>query len=221
MTALQQLWHLEQPYVDPLWAYVKTLLQFNNNTLDASLANMSYSAVNGTVNGAFDSTAANSSVVGGLTSPHGVSNQDFCLEYYFYDTGIYNFYNYHFLMEGSGGSGSIGFWKTGGGGGAVLLNTVGSWPTLPADFAYSTNIWNHLAVTRYNDNWTIYLNGVVVGSFYWVRNFTLLNQFWIGNASGMGSSARMLIDEWRVTVGHRRYTGPGFTARRPFPTRGP
>lgn len=85
-----------------------------------------------------------------------------------------------------------------------------------SSFTAITNVWTHIAVVRYNDVVTIYVDGVSKGSaafsaaHYWPpsdRNATIMAQV----PETGSNSLRALIDSFRLSKGIAQYTSSPFT----------
>ena len=82
---------------------------------------------------------------------------------------------------------------------AVLLTPAGGLPAL--------STWHHMAVVRYGSVWTVYLNGVAVGTASYSGTVnTPTGAFEIGWAGTSDSYWDGYIDDFRVTKGIARYT---------------
>ena len=223
MSAIQQMLLIGAIETDPYWAYVKALLHFESDLTDSAAAGPTYSF---TSSGAITNASA---IVGAGSldcrtgSGSGVSSNsrvelalgasDFCVEMVFKDTGLSGANPWVFLLEGS--ITNLGLWNLGGN---WTANGAGSGFT-PAVFTPPTSgVVNHVAVTRNGNVGTVWVNGVSKQTW----NLTGVNYgsggatSWIGRSSGAGDY-RLIIDEWRLTVGVPRYTAP-FTPKYPFPS---
>lgn len=78
-------------------------------------------------------------------------------------------------------------------------------------------VWNHVALTRFGNLWSIYINGKIFGSV--TANFIFGNtavSFQIGNMMGGGYGIRGYVDEFRVTNGVCRYSSNFTVPTDPF-----
>lgn len=66
--------------------------------------------------------------------------------------------------------------------------------------------WVHLAIVRYNGTWTLYQNGVAVGSASGGTLGNNTSSFYLGNNSATNSAWQGYIDEFRIS-NVARYTG--------------
>jgi len=227
VTAVQQLWHCEQPYVDPYWAYVRTLLHFNGNTTDESTANVSYAASNGAViasSGQLHGSGCASMLAGPNGSIFGTSTAlatgtgALCIEGWFKDIITASNNQYIFLFEAAGTGQTIRFYSPGSN--QITVDISGGGPA--GVVGYAINTWIHFAVTRSGNNWTLWINGAPVQT--WVNSTwnggSGGGQIWWGSGSSLGSGLTVLLDSCRITVGVPRYTAP-FVPMDYWPNRGP
>ena len=228
MTAIQQYFHVEQPYVDPYWAYVRTLLHFNGNTLDESTSNVSYNLANGAViaapgalhgGGCLDTTAGTDARCGGSSAALALGTGAFCIELWFKDIIAVQNNQYIFLIQNGGNSQTVRMYAP-------------TWNGLSADCSgagpgsgfvpFVTNTWNHAAITRNGNDWTLWINGQV--GLTWFNNTfnggVGATSLWIGCASSLGTGLTGQFDSFRLTVGVPRYTVP-FNPMGYWPNRGP
>ena len=227
MTALQQFWHCEQPYVDPYWAYVRTLLHFNGNLLDESTANVGYSlsgaatiAPTGQLHGSgclscLDSPADRAF---GGSSALALGTGNFCIEGWFKDIITLSNNQYVFLFEAYGTGQTVRFYSPGG----LQLSSDAGGGGPSGSVPYQVNTWIHFAITRNGNNWTLWLNGAAAQT--WVNSVfnggVTGGGIWWGSGSTGGSGLTVILDSCRITIGVPRYTAP-FTPMQHWPTRGP
>lgn len=83
----------------------------------------------------------------------------------------------------------------------LWLDSTGASPDLAATAAMSANTWYHIALVRYNGTWTLYQNGVSIGSIAGNRTFgNSTSPFGIGNLPNVGGGPWLgYIDEVRVS----------------------
>lgn len=233
MTAIQQFFHVEQPYIDPYWAYVKSLLHFNGDLADSKNPAHAWlftgsgptagiitvppdPILAGT--GSLDATASRDAgaTLGSNTVFLGTSN--FCMEVFLYDpieairgTG-------YFMIQSVSTSQTVRVYRSGTN--TIMADMSGGGPTAPEP-ALISNVWNHIAVTRNGSNCTLWINGNVAKT--WVNSTfnggTGSAQIYLGRSSASNSGSPSFYDEFRLTVGVPRYTAP-FTPLYPFPNRG-
>ena len=210
---------------DPYWSYVRALLHFDGSMVDSAAGGAVYSLLENAVLTATDQRfgsggldCRNLSGANGVTSTAHVSlalgTSDWCIELFLKDTGIGGTNKWIFLLEGS--TATISFWDLGG---WTANGDVSS--TTPATFTKPTEgAWHHLAVCRSGNTGTVWVNGISQQTF----DLTGINfgsgygTLYLGRSSGSGDY-RLLIDDFRVTVGVPRYTAP-FMPAGPFPNRG-
>ena len=108
-------------------------------------------------------------------------------------------------------------------GGARMLNGNGSWNVIitSSSNSFAINTWNHVAMVRYSNTWTLYLNGVSVGTTSQSAASYYLNtqSFRVGgNIPGLsGYDFQGYIADVKV---HRRAVYGAFEpATQPFPNR--
>jgi hypothetical protein len=91
---------------------------------------------------------------------------------------------------------------------SLYADQTSSTPFLTANLGLVAGVWAHLAVVRYQGTWSIYVNGVLVGS---AAGGTLgngnVNWFTIGNTNAANASLQGYIDEFRITQA-ARWTAP-------------
>lgn len=210
---------------DPYWSYVRALLHFDGDMTDSAAGGAVYSLLDNAILTATDQRFGTGGLdCRNLTGNNGVAStahvslalgtSDWCIELFLKDTGIAGTNKWIFALEGS--VGTISFWNLGG---WTVNGDVSG--TTPATFTPpSSGSWHHLAVCRSGNTGTVWVNGEseqtfdLTGINFGAGNGTL----YLGRASGAGDY-RLLIDDFRVTVGVPRYTAP-FTPSGPFPNRG-
>ena len=227
MTAIQQLWHCEQPYVDPYWAYVRTLLHFNGNTTDESTSNVTYGNANGaSINGSLqldgsgclDTRSDSNARCSGASSALALGTSNFCIEVWFKDSPEIENSSGIFLTQGAtsqtirlytAGNGILTADASGGGPGAGVVG-------------FSMGAWVHAAITRNGNNFTLWVNGAV--GLTWTNSTfnggSGATTLWIASHSSADSGFTGLLDSFRVTIGVPRYTAP-FVPMTYWPNRGP
>ena len=222
MAGQQALLMHSVPATDPYAAFVKALLHFDGDLSDSAAGGAVFSLLDNAVLTATDQLTGSGALdCRDLTGVNGVSStahislalgtSDWCVEMFVKDTGIGGTNKWVFFLEGS--AGTISFWEVSGGwriNGDILSAT-------PPFFAAPTpDVWHHLAISRSGNSGTVWLNGAsqqtfdVTGVNYGTGNATL----YLGRSSG-GGDYRLLIDEFRLTVGTPRYT-TAFTPSYPF-----
>lgn len=90
-------------------------------------------------------------------------------------------------------------------------NNVGTWTTiLSTTTAPTLNTWSHVALVKNGSTFTMYLNGISVGTSTYSTPITLSKQYLrIGSCSNNGTESfyfRGNIDDLRITKGIARYT---------------
>lgn len=208
---------------DPYWSYVRALLHFDGDLTDSSPAPTVWTAENtATVaaagqrfgSGCLDCQASTSDgIVGGATIAFGTS--DFCIEAWFYEADLASKNQWWF--NASGGTASIGLWSLTSG--TLVPNGGGS--SGLSNHAYAFSSWLHIAIVRNGNTMYCYVDGVESHSWDctgW-NHGTGTADFRLGKSTGGGSGRKLLVDEFRITVGVPRYTG-AFTPSGPFPNRG-
>lgn len=210
---------------DPYWSYVKTLLHFDGNTTDSSLAAVSYANSGGAVlassgqlygSGALDCRPSNNAACTGSSAALVMGSGNFCIECWFRDENQATKNQFVWFIEEASAAKTVRVFSPSAG--AISCDASGGGPA--GSIAYSYNTWIHSAVTRNGNNWTHWINGVAAQT--WTNStFSSASSIsvWVGKASSAGTGLMCLIDEFRVTVGVPRYTAP-FTPIGPFPNRG-
>lgn len=207
---------------DPYCSYVRTLLHFDDTTtVDAAVPPLTWSNLS-TVALTTDfyqfggaSLDCRSSTAAGLIGPGSAAlalgTQDFCIEAWFNDQFEPGANQWWFNHIGS--VDSIGIWSLSAG--TFVPNGGGSSGLTSQSYLGG---WIHIAVVRNGNTMYCYLNGAESHSWDctgW-NHGTGIATFYLGRSSGVGSGKLLLIDEFRVTVGVPRYTGP-FFPEGPFP----
>ena len=90
----------------------------------------------------------------------------------------------------------------------------GSWKGISSNSNLTLNQWNHIAVSRINGTYSLYLNGARLGQYYYTSAMPDMQTVWIGKDWGGRTSQTGAfvgyIDEVRITKGigaGRGYTG--------------
>lgn len=212
--------------MDPYWAYVKALLHFDGNLVNSAPTNATFSTsttgyssdikIDGQ---SLDFRPSLSNVAGGGGTDLAFASNDFCVEMASYvDPAITTRGSHYFSIEMYGGQGVVGLIR-GTQSGQEAIQMTGSPPNFPVAGILGPG-WNHVAVTRQGSLWSLWMNGQLASTFTYTRYFGVGAQIYLGNGSSGGSSARYLLEEFRITIGVPRYTAP-FTPIMPFPNRGP
>lgn len=209
-------------FTDEYSAFVKSLLHFDGDLTDSAAGGAVYSLLENAVLTATDQRFGSGGLdCRNLTGVNGVSStahvslalgtSDWCIELFLKDTGIGGANRWVFLLEGT--VGTISFWDVGG---WTVNGDVSS--ATPSTFTRpAVGAWHHLAVCRSGNAGTVWVDGEskqtfdLTGINFGSGNGTL----YLGRSSG-GGDYRLLIDEFRLTVGVPRYTAP-FTPAGPFP----
>lgn len=77
---------------------------------------------------------------------------------------------------------------------------------------FDDNAWHHVAVTRNEDRWKLFVDGVVEASVTFATSVTDLNTdgavtyIYLGNSKTVSRGWTGYLDDWRITKGHARYT---------------
>lgn len=212
--------------VDPLAAFVKSLLHFDGGLADSATPATSWALSGGAVvtadsgrilagSGALDCSSSNSDRVAATSSAMNVGTGDFCVECWFFDPNAGTKNQGLWTLEGTATSQTVRVY--GSASATITADVSGGGPSAP-EVAYSLSTWNHIAVSRSGSNWTLWFNGVA-GKTWTNGTFNggaASTNLWVGSSSGGGSGRQCYIDEFRITVGTPRYTAP-FTPSYPFP----
>jgi hypothetical protein len=95
----------------------------------------------------------------------------------------------------------------------------GAWLGAVDSSGISISTWHHVAGVRYENLWTLYLNGTSVGSQTIAKTLAQQNKIQIGRRwdNGGGECLNGYIDELRITKGVARYTANFTPPAAPFP----
>lgn len=197
------------PPTAPLTAISGTsLLTFaTNRIVDASSDNRTLTNTSVAVksNNPFRKTNDTSTYFNGATAlivpnaaiPYGAGTP-FTVECWMYATS----YTSIILLRADGNGSSLGVY-TNGTGMLVLSNTFTA-DFLTATTAFTLNAWNHYAVTRTTANlYTIYLNGVAVGSTTYATALGQVTQYYVAYNTYTGGYSTCYITDFRVTTAVR------------------
>lgn len=230
MTVLQQWWHLDQPYVDEHFAFVRSLVSFDadSGTTVTDLIPGTTRTVDGSTsiitpfgrfgNGWSTATGNGLSVGVDLT---GVPSLDYTVEF-FVRFSSYGAFGRFFGISAISGGHMLSFAVPGGSfkrlnTGATEIATTGS---------VLTDQWYHVALVYVNgtSRHYIFLDGVQiqsqVGQIGGIGNGIF--QFDLGCTKAIGGNTTInTADEFRFTHGVARYTSAFTPPGRAFPRRGP
>ena len=142
---------------------------------------------------------------------------DFTMECWTYLTARINGYPAIFSNYNSFTTGSLSLFA-----GHASANTTkyqvassGTFPAIQSTTSVAYNVWVHLAVVRYNNVLTLYINGTADGTVNVTStNFTGVGSLWYVGTTGddiSGGCIQGYIDDFRITKGIARYTS-NFTA---------
>ena len=108
---------------------------------------------------------------------------------------------------------------------AELVFRAGNWNVYfdgtPSQITVASNMlvntWYHIALVRYQGVWTLYQNGVALGTFTGGTFGNNVNNFVVGNNGALNSAWQGYIDEFRIS-NIARYTGAFTPPVGPFTT---
>lgn len=136
---------------------------------------------------------------------------DFTIEGHFYFEDIEASTNQYMMDYGTNG-----FILRYYGGGIAVYN--GGGVIIQSGIKPQNNRWYHVAVVRYNQTLTLYIDGVSVGSAVFTTGLAYTS-YTLGNYGGGGYAVRARIDQFRV-VQEALYTGTFTVPAAPFPVGG-
>jgi hypothetical protein len=207
---------------DPYWASVTTLLPMDTNFADLSLSNLTYTAAGGAIvtavnpkfgAGSGEFVTANARIASANTSSLGFGTNDFTMEMWVYKTGIgsydalfeLNQYNTGILFRIGSASDNL-----------YIVNSSYNWNP---STNFPLNQWNHLALVRSGNTFTVFVNGVSKLAATNSSNLGASAILTIGTAAH--STTQILngkVDDVRVTKGIARYTADFTLPNVAFPT---
>jgi hypothetical protein len=136
-------------------------------------------------------------------------NADFTIEFWIYLNSTSSeqciFHNHNSDNNGiliSVNGGAAGKIRFGAGNGSFYV-------LIDSSVAINTSTWNHVACTRNNNTWTIYINGVNTGSTTNASNptFSTSDSIQIGRfTSGTPNALNAYLDDFRITKACRYFT---------------
>ena len=213
---------------DPYWSYVKTLLHFDGGVTDSSTSAVGYSLSGSAAitasdqlygAGALDCRNSSSDGCGGGGAAVNLTTQDFCVEYWMKDDAVAGQTTHHFLSSSSSNSRGVRVYNSGT---RQMQLDISLMSTVDPAYTYLANTWYHVAVVRQGNTAWLYVGGVLRQTHTVGATADLggsITAWWIGRSSSSGTSLKLLIDEFRITIGVPRYT-TAFTPAGPFPNRG-
>jgi hypothetical protein len=137
-------------------------------------------------------------------------NDDFTIECWIYPTAIPTEAQYSFIAgqsKAGAGNTSCGLYLTSTSG-VTYLYSMGTFGTL-AGGVISQNTWTHIALTRENDDFKLWINGVQSGStltYSGAMTSASSTNFTIGGNAGFNLYFTGYIDDLRVSKGVSRYS---------------
>src|SRR5574337_775490 len=216
------------PPGDTVFSQVQLMLHAEGSTADSSNAARSPTSSTGvTVSGTqykYGTQSLNFSGSGGLTYAHASSldlgTGDFTCEAWVYITIGAARYFICGCVPASGASASSSFWIERNASdklSAPLINSSGTtFATLTGTTSVTLNAWHHVALVRYGNVFTLYLDGGAEATYTGSQTMNPANNsFGVGRAGDYASyNFTGYIDEFRLTIGTARYTA-AFTGSLP------
>lgn len=201
---------------DAFQASTSLLMHFDNNVLDVKGSTVTNTGAVFTTTSAFSGHSITAPSGGNrFTIPstaHVSGTGDFTYEMWMRPTAYPANYGLVFAPQTNGGLASVltstGKLSIGRSQIASDYTSTGSVPL---------NQWSHIAYVRKNSVFTIYINGVVAGTYTTANSYTAgaTNFFVDGNGSSFPLTT-VALDELRITKGVARYTAPFTPPAAPF-----
>jgi len=152
-----------------------------------------------------------------VTNSITVGTQDFTLEMWVYFTNIPSVGDKQLITLGSGTTGLRWFIRNTN---TIGLDIAGVYPTWSTS-TFTTNTWYHLAVSRYCNTLTPYVNGTALTTVFnntYIKDIAGSQTLFVGNYNNITYYFKGYVNEVRMTLGQDRYKVTSFSVpSSPFP----